>query len=88
MKIVVFSKENEIHMEYETKDSQISVKIDYNSIDSLIDYLMENEIKDAKAESETDDCSQYVTLINSILERIAEKDFVDCYNNTKKEDNK
>lgn len=78
MTIYVIKEEDAVKIKYSKSSETICELLDYSSIDKLIDYIMENSIKDITVEK-NDDCKQYVELIESILTKIKEEDFINCY---------
>ena len=75
------NEENRIFICYKKNDEDKKVFLDYLAIEELIDFLMENNINEVTVEK-NEDCKQYVSLIESILEKIKTDDFKDCYAKT------
>lgn len=82
MIIKVTLEEETVFLNYVVNNENIKEKLEYSSIERLIDFLMENDIGDVSVE-ENSACNQYVDLLKNILVKISEDDFKKCYQETK-----
>ena len=82
MIIKLIKSGNDILLNYEYNTTIVEEKIDYDSIEKMIDFIMENDIKDCTVETNTE-LIQYVDLINSIIEKIKTEDFKKAFEDTK-----
>lgn len=82
MTIKVILEEEIVYLNYSTDTKEIKEKLDYSAIEKLLDYIMENDVSDISIE-DNDSCGQYVDLMKTIVQKISEKDFKDCYKETK-----
>lgn len=78
MTIKVILEEETVYINYLTDVKEIKEKLDYSAIEKLLDFVMENDVSDVSIE-DNESCSQYVDLMKTIVQKISEKDFKDCY---------
>ena len=82
MTLKIILEDETVFINYFKDAEEIKEKLDYCAIEKLIDYIMDNNVESISVE-DNETCSQYVDLIKTLLQKITEKDFVECYQETK-----
>ena len=87
MKLVinVVKEQETIFVLYNNGQQDIKNNFDYEAIEKIIDFIMENDIDEVVVEK-NEECSQYVLLLQNVIVKIKTEDFKKCYLETKEKE--
>lgn len=82
MVISVLKEEGKVYISYPCLDEEMKGEFNYDTIEKLIDYIMDNDIKDIEVSGD-EECKQFVDLLKLVTDKTKSEDFINCYKKAK-----